>query len=365
MAVSKQKYDQLLPKDDPHDALSHLDRETILRCIEVVAKRSEDLKHKGMNSWSFFLGVTNLLLVTWCIGVFPEHFWLVYILEALILFPIRWKHMVEKRPLPEQLSWLDFCWIANITCNIVLLIYLIDDNVGGTGVLMMLDPEDVRKTLFCTFFGVACGPLLCAVGALGNALVFHDADNTVSVFIHLSPSLLMYTLRWRSQEVLEAWPGVFNLTYVESVDPFRDVFCNAVAAYFVWWVPFTVWMLYDGLGRPAKGYDTVFHGIMRGCPSPICAILGWSKEEAKKRAAINDFTTRSVLVYMLFHALAVCSAICLSMACYMNRYCHGGLCIAMALAAIYKGGARYSYYITDSYTSLLRKEFAASLREIP
>jgi len=364
MTGSEQKYDELAPKDDPHDALSDLDRATILRCIDVVAKRSEELKHKGVNSWSFFFGVTNLLLVTWCIGVFPEHFWLVYVLETLILFPIRYKHMVEKRPLPDVLSWLDFCWIANIICNIVLIIYLIDDNVAGTGVLMMLDPTEVRKTLFCAFFGVACGPLLCAVGALGNALVFHDADNTVSVFIHLGPSLLMYTLRWQTKEVLDAWPGLFNLTYLDSVDPFRDVYCMAVAGYFVWWVPFTVWMLCCGLGMPAKGYDTVFHSLMRGS-NPVSAVLGWSKEEAKKRAASNDFTTGSVLVYMLFHALAVCLAMLLSMVCYTNRYCHGGLCIAMALAAIYKGAARYSFYITDQYTSMLRKEFGAVLQESP
>jgi hypothetical protein len=40
------------------------------------------------------------------------------------------------------------------------------------------------------------GPLLWAVILWGNSLVFHDFDKISSVYIHLLPGGLFYTLRW-------------------------------------------------------------------------------------------------------------------------------------------------------------------------
>lgn len=361
MSGQKDRY-ALMAADD---ALTDLDRSTILRCIDVVAQRAEQLKGKGLSSWTFFFGVTNMLLVTWCFGVYPQHFWIVYVVETLTLFPVRFKHMSEARP-TQVLYWLDFCWVANILCNIGLIFFLVD-KYFEVGVLEALWSGEMRKHLFCIFFSAATGPLLLAVGALGNALVFHDADQTVLVFIHLGPSLLMFTMRWHPELLITTWPDVFHLDYFDEIRPFVDIYAWGVAIYFVWSALYTSWIICCGLRLPDKGYDTVFHATMRdqGTSNPVVHILGWSAEEVKTRVASNDFTPGSVLLYMAFHAIACCLGMLFSVGCFVSIYFHGSLCVLMALTAIYKGSARYSYYMTENYTNMLRKEFSNALKETP
>ena len=49
---------------------------------------------------------------------------------------------------------------------------------------------------FKVCFIYANGPLTAAVLIWRNSLIFHDYDKIVTVYIHLLPSMLYYTLRW-------------------------------------------------------------------------------------------------------------------------------------------------------------------------
>lgn len=343
------------PLANAQTSLSSEERDVVLHCIDVVESRSKDLKQKGLNSWRFFFGVTNLVMVTWVFGEHPEHFWILYIVETLVLFPLRWMHMYAAQPLNEVFYWFDFCWIANFVGNVMIMLLLVRAYFAATP-LQALNGDPVREALFCTFWGIACGPLLCAVGALGNALIFHDADNTASVFIHLFPSLLLYTFRWQSERVVEAWPTLFHLNYFDRVSPWSDIYLRACAAYLVWWLLYSLWLILCGSKLPSKGYDTVYHFLMRS-PNPVSKILGWSDEELARRSKANDFGIPSMLIYMLLHAVAVTTAITVSIACFSNQYFHGSACALMLLSSIYKGSSRYSYYMVDQYTIMLRREF--------
>lgn len=53
-----------------------------------------------------------------------------------------------------------------------------------------------NKTFFFVFWGIANGPFAFASLAFKNALVLHDIPNLASAFIHLTPSSLVWTLRW-------------------------------------------------------------------------------------------------------------------------------------------------------------------------
>jgi len=345
-----------------NDSLSNADRSTVLHCITVMAQRSKQLKNDGLNPRNFFLGVASLLLVTWVFGVMPEHFWIVYIVGASILFPLRWRHVVRAKPLPKVLSWLDFCWVANILCNIGLYLIVLHGCIRQSGsFLHALGADSVRKVAFCTCWGVATRPLACAAVALRNALVFHDVDNMASVFIHILPSLLMFTLRWHAVKVASTWPTFFHLDYFDSIEPWSDIYLKSVVAYWIWFVPFTLWMATCGLKMPSKGLDTVFHSLMRKGSTPVATILGWSKEEQDQRAKKNDFTIPSVLIYMLMHAAAVCASMLVAVACWVSMYIHAFACLAVALSVIYHGSSRYSYYALDNSIAAMRKEFSGVL----
>ena len=43
---------------------------------------------------------------------------------------------------------------------------------------------------------MANGPLALAAILLNNSLVLHELENMASCFIHLTPTLLTWTMRW-------------------------------------------------------------------------------------------------------------------------------------------------------------------------
>ncbi|CAE8613742.1 unnamed protein product [Polarella glacialis] len=311
------------------------ERAIVNKCIDVVERRAKSLEERGLTKWNFMFGVANSLGVAWSFGAIPEHFWIIYLLEIFILFPVRWQHQIAAKPLKENLYWLDFCWMANFSAVLLMCVLTFDHGLN----------DDVRKWFFSAAWGLSNGPLLLATGCLGNALVFHDFDNTASVIIHLFPSLVMFVMGWHYGRVQAAWPSLFKVgDYFSLIDPWRDIYCNAATVYSVWLLLYTGWMTACGLTAPKTGYDTVFHMVMRGGGGKIVAKID------------NNFTVTYVLAYMLLHAVSVYVAILVSLLCYVNQYFHGCLCGAMAFMTIYNAASRYTFYMVSSYGQALRKE---------
>jgi hypothetical protein len=64
-------------------------------------------------------------------------------------------------------------------------------------------------------FAFANGALALSIPMFNNKLVFHDIDNTTSLFIHFSPALFFFSLRWgggRGTSLIEdTWPNLFQV----------------------------------------------------------------------------------------------------------------------------------------------------------
>eukprot|EP00753_Platysulcus_tardus_P020104 PLAT7749.2.p1 GENE.PLAT7749.2~~PLAT7749.2.p1 ORF type:complete len:253 (+),score=100.43 PLAT7749.2:217-975(+) len=73
---------------------------------------------------------------------------------------------------------LDFCYF----CNVIILTFLwvLPDN----------------KYAMAVAFGISTGPMAWATALFRNSMVFHSLDKITSVFIHLTPGLVMYCIRW-------------------------------------------------------------------------------------------------------------------------------------------------------------------------
>lgn len=341
------------PAPDTHG----LDQATLLKCVEVIAGRSKDLQDKGLSPNAFFSGVTNLVVVVWCFGVWPQYFWILYVAETLALFPMRFRHMYYAKP-SEVLYWLDFCWIANFLCNVGLIVFVLEASLSPKEAHTAIHDAGFREWCFCMFWGVANGPLVCACGVLGNALIFHDVDNTVSVFIHLVPSMLAYTLKWQKDAVRFAWPKMFHLDYFDTVQPWSHIYLRGMIFYWCWWLIYTSWLVACGLRVPSRGRDTIFHYTVRG-NGGMGKLMGWKPEEVKQRAKDNDFTIKCAIVYMFLHMTGVAAAMTISVACFTWHWFHALMILFLAISTIYRGAQRYTYYILHSYTSMLRKEFGA------
>lgn len=322
-------------------------------------------KQGGYKSFNlpFFCGVINMILVAWFFGALPQHFWALYILEVCVLFPMRFSAQWNAKNYNESLFWLDFCWVANFL-GVFVLAFLCINDYYYTGRY-----EWWRKLAYTTGFGIGCGPLLLAVGFLGNKLVFHDPNELASVLIHLFPSLVFYTLTWCRDRVESSWPeeNIFTLDYINSVDPWRDVWRHAVCGYAMWWVAYVAFIMTCGLTLPHKtprGYDTIAHYSLRGGTFgnlvrtfPFFGKPRFTEEQWNNKVKTNDFSRCDVLIYMVLHAFATILGISVSPFCFMYKPVHALLTAAMVIKSVFQGAQRYQYYISKMYGELLRAEF--------
>ena len=109
------------------------------------------------------------------LGAFPHLYHLWYTPKAVTLVGLRWW---DFRAQKKHYLLFDFCYFANL----VLLLFV------------WHRPQDPQ--LFQSVFMLANGPLAWATVAFNHSLIFHSYPHITSLFIHISPLLLTYGLRW-------------------------------------------------------------------------------------------------------------------------------------------------------------------------
>jgi hypothetical protein len=249
-------------------------------------------------------------------------------------------------------------------------------------------PEWIRKEVYLAMMGAACGPLLGATIVLPFvSFLFHDVCTMTGLFIHILPVFVAYTFRWHSDEIQQAWPGVFSLDYLDDVKFFPDdgpfvlpftglgtIAGNTIALYFVWFILYVTWMVSIGMDLPRAvrhslqkngtpmpaRYDTVFHCTVRG---GLCITIGsvcWGRPKSKslKQMETNDFELRDFAVYMAMHAFMACvSVYALAYPCFRSKDVHLGFLAFLTSITVWRGAKRYSFYSTAMYGRLIRKNF--------
>ncbi len=333
----------------------------VKKVLAEVENESKNRTEKGFNETNFTIGVLNSFLIVYVFGAFPQHFWLLYLIEASILIPMKYFQLKNSQPLDASLYIIDYCWAMNYIGVFTLLI-------------LAFTNEFFHKELFIASIGIACGPLLGAAGALPFvALVFHDVGVMCDVFIHIYPPMLLYTLYWKADEILKSWPGIFvALNYEVDFFPTEEtrqsslfgwfgggtVFGNTIILYFCWLVPYVYWIIKFGMDLPNSGYDTVFHSNMR---KGLCEAIGtifWKRpvEESKRHVAANDFETKDLFVYLTGHVIGVTlSLLLLAYPCYKSEFLHGFLLVVLSIVVVWRGAMRYHYYGTMLYVKVIRR----------
>ena len=91
--------------------------------------------------------------------------------------------------------------------------------------------EHVRALLFSASVGISAVLLGANIILPFVACVFHDVNTMTSLFIHFMSPLVMYTFMWHADEIIDAWPNVFQLSYIDNIryyggEPFLyDIHC--------------------------------------------------------------------------------------------------------------------------------------------
>jgi hypothetical protein len=132
---------------------------------------------KTKDKVTFVIGISLLMLTEYILIAEPQWLWLLYL---FLLYPLMIHRFLTYHKINHHYFMLDFCYYMQLWTLIVLFAF----------------PKDI--SLFKVYFGLCNGPLLTAIVAWRNKLVFHDLDKITSLFIHLFPGLLTYTIRWHT-----------------------------------------------------------------------------------------------------------------------------------------------------------------------
>lgn len=131
---------------------------------------------KLMDKLGFTMGVLNITACQYFLLNIPEYFPVWYGVVMPLLLISRLYHFRSQ-------NWhyflLDFCYFV-ILCTLLNITVLRSD------------------LFFKMCFIFATGSLPIAIPVWRNSLIFHDYDKIVSVYVHILPCMLYYTLRWNT-----------------------------------------------------------------------------------------------------------------------------------------------------------------------
>ncbi|KAI9474265.1 MAG: hypothetical protein EXX96DRAFT_611066 [Benjaminiella poitrasii] len=124
---------------------------------------------------SFVLGVGNTWVTPVIASRLPMFIPIYYTAQSLYLITIRYFIYKSKR---WHYFFFDLCYYVNLL----------------TLLFLWVCPSSTL--LYTAAFTLTNGPVLWAIITWRNSLVFHSLDKVTSVFIHIFPALVTYTLHW-------------------------------------------------------------------------------------------------------------------------------------------------------------------------
>jgi hypothetical protein len=348
---------------------------TLLSALNVIDKESEKVLRKGLATRTFFLGLINLLVSAYLCGAFPESFWIVYATQGILILGYRFYVDITKEKGPSEIfHWFDFCWVANILLSSIAgitLLQVVDEQyqIGIIPNSHIADKFPQIGRVFCLF---ATGPLGWSIIALGNALVLHDIEHYSGCFIHMWPCLTTLSIRWNPSRVISRYPGFFDslsgFQEHESPPDFLSLLKLGMSCYYLWWFPFTLWMLFSGRFHSPKetGKTTVYLDLV--IKDPNCQAVVGVRGKTVEALETEAKQISAVLRYMFMHSFLVLLSMCFSSLCYQYQTLHLCFCVALILVAVINASKRYKWMLTQRYVrameNYINQQFPEKKEEI-
>ncbi|GMH76465.1 hypothetical protein TrST_g1984 [Triparma strigata] len=277
---------------------------------------------KFIYSW----GVINVALTAYFLGHFPGHFYLWHSPKCIVLLVYRWTEW-KMDGTGRHYLFYDFCYWANFLC----LYYI------------WFNPHSAET--FKILFMVSNGPLAWAVLAFNNSLIFHSAQHMVSAFIHISPMLLSYCLRWHPGEEVVVCPE----TGCEVVTHFDLIKTTMVKFYLPWLVFYYAWVFVAMKDRVKRvGATTLFDHVSK---------IGGEKW-------FNNISSNRLLqqaFFMLCHYVFAMCTMLLAAVFYHHKKSHFSFVFIICFSSAWNGSNYYMKALEQK--NALKKERERFLKE--
>lgn len=183
----------------------------------------------------FTLGVLNIGITSYIVGAFPTKFYIWHTLKVLLLLSLRFKYFHQRK---MHYKLFELCYVVNFLSLVYIWIF----------------PKS--EVLFQVLFGLANGPLAWSVLAFKNSLIFHNREQMTSAFIHMSPMIWTYGLRWNPSLEHSVDSGEFQSDLTRFLRPVLTLYLPWIIGYY-----FIVFVIL-GPRAKQKGNKTLFDQLV-------------------------------------------------------------------------------------------------------
>ena len=332
------------------------------RALEIVQAQSRRLTTEDhLSPLSFCMGVMNVAVSAFMLGRAPQFYWSYAGVKSVALNGVSY-HL--KRRDHQRLYLLDLCHVLSFAYTAYSVAALAA--WAFPEVRPAVAPYTSSPVAFRGAFALANGPLGVAVPTLANALVLHSPRQTAALFIHISPPIVTWALRWHPDAHERAFPGILpvrDLDDTENTVPYGALIAPALRLYFAWWLAFAAWMMLDGRRRGNAGragraddaatetntktHDTVYHRTLGGAEAnALGKLAGYDPNASHKKTP--------VVKYLLAHAVSCAALICVSPVFYRSYAAHTAFVCALLCSSVWNGARRYYWIMTKGYEKRLR-----------
>jgi hypothetical protein len=274
---------------------------------------------------AFLLGSCQLWAVAYWLGWSPSTFYKLYSAQVVVLMALRYGWYRSKK---WHYYMLDFCYYGNL----LLLIHL------------WLLPRNLLLSKVTYAFNT--GVLTWSVVAFRNSLVYHDLDKVTSVFLHLGPACVSWTLRWHpdsnrfgpGQAATEQQRVAWNQATLLQLVGIPLLF------YLAWAVSYWLKIFVVSAERiRQRGYITLFTYVTTTTKGVYAAIA---------RRVPPNYRPQ---VYLFLHMCFCCTTMLLSWLCWRSFTLHTCLLAAMGAISLWHGATFYFDVFAKRYLAELTK----------
>ncbi|KAJ3017597.1 hypothetical protein HKX48_003462 [Thoreauomyces humboldtii] len=210
--------------------------------LRILQSQRTPAAVKNRDKFAFVIGVTNMWITALLLGMWPTLLPAFFVLKTTTLLLVRLILYKRKR---WHYFMFDLCYFQNAL--LVLLILFPGSHVH----------------LFCANWGLANGPVLVAITAWRNSLVFHSLDKMTSLNLHFDPPLTLFAIRWLAASATDdntpSWLFPHHLRVLAADPPnlsFAQLTAISLAMYLFWQAAYWTFVWTMRADKIASGYAT-------------------------------------------------------------------------------------------------------------
>ena len=268
----------------------------------------------------------------------PDAYPIWYLVVMPILLIARYAHF---KNLGFQYFLIDFCYFV-VSSSLV-------------NILLLKSSPIVFKVLFIH----GTGPLTLAIPVWRNSFVFHDFDKIVSVYIHILPCLLYYTLRWHGASVFgAAQEGLCGAVPCEPLTVYD--YGAAIVMYIGWQAMYLVKTEY--LDKSKLDNNPKLLTSLRWMASDTKNALAVSVLKFLKKVRVfgkdesyDSGTMKTKLVFVASQLVYTLVAFLPTSLMYNSRHCHLIYILLIVVNSVFNGASFYIEVFSKRYSAHITK----------